>query len=169
LETELVVKRYFPISFGSWLYETEKAASLFADQKLISCKCCGNDLASGQTMGIIVMWREYNSDKDADHIRDFYWCCKGGCDEFLTKKNIHYKSSKCIDGWDDIDDLKIPTYFIKWIMKILDGMREGDTYEDAAFEDLKGFILRIFPYVSRSLSTKQRERLRGLMGFPDLF
>ncbi|HHQ4901328.1 TPA: hypothetical protein ACSP3M_002596 [Aeromonas veronii] len=44
--------------------------------------------------------------------------------------------------------------------------RSGVVYSDEAFESLKEFILQVFPYVSRHLTSKELDRVKSLGMIP---
>lgn len=92
-----------------------------------------------------------------------HWTCRGHCDDVLRNRKRH---DGLIDGWEDIGDVMIPTVFVKWVISVLNEQREGVTYSDEAFDALKQFLLILFPYVSRHLSDKEKERMRSLAEIP---
>lgn len=93
-------------------------------------------------------------DFEKEYFEHVFWVCGGRCDEVLT----HYVESQnrnLINGWEDVSDIMIPTIFIKWVMSIMNQQRSGVEYSDEAFENLKEFLLQVFPYVSRCLTSNE--------------
>ena len=71
-----------------------------------------------------------------------------------------------IDGWEDIPDVAIPIMYAKWVMSTMNELERGDTYSAPAFDQLKEFILSIYPYVARNPTTEELERTKNLMQIP---
>ena len=71
-----------------------------------------------------------------------------------------------IDGWEDIPDVTIPIVYAKWIMSVINKLESGDTYSASAFDQLKEFILSIYPYIARNPTTEELARTRELMQIP---
>lgn len=71
-----------------------------------------------------------------------------------------------LDKWEDIPDIIIPHMFIKWVMVIMNELKDGTQYSDEAFSRLKKFLLDIYPFVARHLSKQEEERLDTLMSIP---
>jgi hypothetical protein len=69
-------------------------------------------------------------------------------------------------GRSDIPDVVIPIMYVKWIMSIMNELESGDTYSASAFDQLKEFILSIYPYVARNPTTEELERTKSLMQIP---
>jgi hypothetical protein len=51
-------------------------------------------------------------------------------------------------------------------MSNMNEQRAGVVYSDEAFNNLKEFMLQIFPYVSRHLTAKETERVKSLGMLP---
>jgi hypothetical protein len=97
-----------------------------------------------------------------------YWCCKGDCDEILkTKYEAMYP--ECLDGWFDVSDRSIPTVFIRWVVGMVNSLTSGIKYSPTTKEKVTELLLELFPYVSRELTTKEKERLATLMTIPSYF
>lgn len=45
-------------------------------------------------------------------------------------------------------------------------LRSDTTYSDEAFDSLKEFLLQLFPYVARDLSTREKDKIKDLSGIP---
>lgn len=71
-----------------------------------------------------------------------------------------------VDGWEDIPDVVIPIMYIKWVMTIMNELEGGDTYSATAFDQLKEFILNIYPYIARNPTVAELERTERLMQIP---
>lgn len=159
-----LAQRYFPQSIEKWTRENPKPAEIFSQNPELKCESCGKDLHDPKSHGIIVIWSKLRKDYEGkEHIEDIYWCCKGFCDDKLgalrRKKGLS-------DGWEDIPDVMIPTVYLKWVMTILNELHSEVTYSDRAFEKLKSFLLATYPFVARSLTTKEKERMKMLMMIP---
>ncbi|WP_157198087.1 hypothetical protein [Methylomonas sp. DH-1] len=71
-----------------------------------------------------------------------------------------------IDGWEDIPDVAIPLVFARWMMTPLNQLNSGHTYSPEAFEQLKEFILSVYPFVARDATLKEQERIEALTSIP---
>jgi hypothetical protein len=160
-----IAERYFPDSLASWKINNPLPAQLFADQGSLECYVCHKDLLEEKDKGIITLWQPMkNGDySKPDAFECIHWTCRGHCDDVLRKRN---RNLGLIDGWEDIADVMMPTVFVKWIISILNEQRAGVTYSDEAFDSLKHFLLVLFPYVSRHLSDKEKERIQSLTQIP---
>jgi Holliday junction resolvase-like predicted endonuclease len=110
-----LAERYFPLSTNNWKLENPTPARLFPEEPALNCIYCGKNLLDPNNLGIVVIWRriERESEETRRRVEDIYWCCKGECDRILK-----HKASRegLIDGWEDIQDIKTPLVFAKWIV-----------------------------------------------------
>ena len=158
-------ERYFPDSIAKWSRENPKPAKLFVEEPSLKCKYCDKELLTSDAKGIIVIWEHRRQDykKENQRYEEIYWCCKGNCDSSLAAPR---RSKPWIDGWEDIPDVMMPTIFIKWVMTILNEQRDGTEYSDEAFDQLKEFLLNVFPHVSRHLTENEKENIKTLGMIP---
>jgi hypothetical protein len=99
-----------------------------------------------------------------EHVHAVYVCCKGKCDEILERKYLRKGLS---GGWENLGDLCIPTIYIQWLMASLNKLRAGlVTYEQEAFDEEKRILITLFSRVARSLTSKEKERVKDLMQIP---
>ena len=159
-----IAQRYFPKSIRSWSKNNPQPAQLFSDQSSLACHICKKNLLEQPDKGIVTLWQLRKEDyTKPDSFQCIHWTCRGHCDQELKAQKQY---DELIDGWQDIADVMIPTVFIKWVMSILNEQRAGVTYSDEAFEALKQFLLTLFPYVSRHLTTKEEEQIHRLAQTP---
>ncbi|MDD2540960.1 MAG: restriction endonuclease [Desulfuromonadaceae bacterium] len=160
-----LAKRYFPESIKKWQVENPAPVKIFAEDPILKCAYCNKDLLNPNPTGIIVFWERIREDyeKEPQYYEHIYWCCKGHCDKKLS---FTHRNHELIDGWEDIPDVMIPHVYIKWVMTSLNELRAGTKYSDEAYSKFKYFLLNIYPFVSRHLSAKEKERLNGLMEIP---
>lgn len=163
-----IAERYFPKSLSEWKTENPKPARIFADESSLKCKYCKKELLSQDDKGVIIIWERTRTDyeKEPEYIEHIFWTCRGNCDRALERCIIEQTNNGLSDGWEDIDDIMIPTVFIKWVMSIMNGLRSGTLYSDESFDELKTFLLNIYPYVCRHLTEKEKERVQSLMMIP---
>lgn len=73
-----------------------------------------------------------------------------------------------ITQWQDISDLTIPYQYLKWVMGIMNQIREGRViYTDEAYEQIKTVTLNIAQVVMRQPSVKEMQRAKSLLEIPD--
>lgn len=164
-----IAKRYFPISYREWEQTNREPANLFYQYEPLECKCCGKDLLADRT-GIICFLEADNNDDDynpntPNKYTAVFWACKGNCDEQLLRK--YEKMGHYNIGWEDISDILIPGYFMRWIMGHFNRLRDGDDeYTDEAYSELKSFILRTAQFTLRSQSEADIQRTLTLINLP---
>jgi hypothetical protein len=141
-----------------------KAAKIFFEPKKLECLKCGKNLLEPEPTGIIVVWETISEDQDAKkEITDVYWCCKGACDMALSNTR---KKRGSISSWRDISDVTIPTVYLTYILRTFNELRSGIVYKDEAFKKFKDFMYALFPYISRELTEREKETVKGLMMIP---
>lgn len=156
-----IAKRYFPVSIKKWQTENPEPIKIFSEEPQLVCAYCGKDLLKPKFSGIIVCWEKIKE----DYVEEVYWCCKGHCDKALLSAHLS-RGKEIVDGWKDIPDIIIPHMFIKWVIVTLNELKDGTRYSDAAFAKLKEFLLNIYPFVARDLTTDEEKRLGSLMQIP---
>lgn len=162
-----IAERYFPVSLSEWKTENPQPAKIFVEKPSLKCKVCKKELFDQEDNGVITLWSRMRTDyeNEKEHFEHVFWTCRGHCDSALSAY-IRKQNSNLIDGWEDISDVMMPTIFIKWVMSIMNEQRTGIVYSEEAFENLKEFLLQIFPYVSRHLTNKELERVKSLGMIP---
>lgn len=176
IETELlrsseglaIAARYFPKSIKRWKREHPQFADIMVKEATLRCDNCGRDLLTKKQIrrSIIVVGKRNVTDTAGQtrrHVQYLYYCCKGSCDRALQAR---YRVRGIHDGWEDLDDIYMPTVYLKWVMVSLNELQSGVTYEPAAFEKLRDCLGAAFFRVARSLTTKERERVRLLLALP---
>lgn len=173
-----LLMRYFPES-----YKKVKPLHLIYNEYLpLKCKSCNKDLLESlnyeEYKGIIVYLEDISDLENDDvptkyHIEDVYWVCKGKCDDKVEKSIRQVRKltgRSLITGWEDISDLVIPAIYLKWLFATLNTLRVGDhMYSDSAFENLKYFISAMGQKVLREMTEQERDRIKELMQFGDLW
>lgn len=162
-----IAERYFPKSLEEWKTENPLPAEIFVEKPSLKCKVCQKELLEQDDNGVIQLWTRIREDyeKEPKYFEHVFWTCRGRCDDVL-EHHVRSQNRNLIDSWEDISDVMLPTMFIKWVMSILNEQRSGVEYSDEAFENLKEFLLQIFPYVSRHLTSKEKDRIRSLERIP---
>lgn len=162
-----VAERYFPVSLAAWKTNNPEPAKIFADEPSLKCKVCSKELLDKEDKGVITLWqnRRVDYEKEPEHFKHIFWTCRGNCDRALSKY-IRANTAGLTDGWEDIGDVMMPTVFIKWVISILNEMKGGTIYSDEAFNQLKQFLLNVYPFACRHLTDKEKERVQSLMMIP---
>jgi hypothetical protein len=162
-----ISERYFPVSLSEWRTENPQPAQIFSVAPSLKCNVCDKELFDQDDKGVVTLWTKDRIDyaAESEFIEQVSWTCRGRCDDILQAR-MRRDHPNLTDGWEDISDVMIPTIFIKWVMSILNQQRDGALYSDEAFSSLKSFMLRVFPYVSRHLTTQEKEQIEMLMLLP---
>lgn len=160
-EGQHLAARYFPISFANFRIENPVPAKLFADSKSINCEVCGADLLNGSVSGNYITLIPDDEHNEVNQIKEIHFVCKGACDHTLREEyRFKYR-----DAWEDIDDLKNPTLWIKLLMAFINGIYVKQDLSEEAFKTMKKMFIRTFPYVARNLTSKEKEHVRDLIQF----
>ncbi len=158
-----LARRYFPNSIRQWEVENPEPARLFRDSVELKCEACGNDLLSQGSTGLLQVVRPLTSPESGcnESISRIIPACKGDCDARLSAQARAHGNYTL---WIDINDLKIPTLFIKQVSSTI---RNTNEFEASALEEMINALINIFPFVSRHLTTAERERISSLSGIPE--
>lgn len=167
-EGQHLASRFFPKSFSNFRIENPVPAELFSDAKSIHCEVCGADLLAGSKHGIYITltpFREFDEDGNVgfedNQIKEIHFACKGECDRKLCAPfKAQYR-----DQWEDIDDLKNPTLWIKLLMAFINGIYDNHDLSEEAFKTMKQMFIRSYPYVARNMTSKEKEQVRTLLQF----
>lgn len=157
--------RYFPNS-----YKRIAPIHTVVDEYLaLKCHSCGKDilleLYVNQQPAVVAEVHKLEDD-GKNHIKDVYWACKGGCDRTLEHRA--YEVHKCITAWEDIGDLVVPAWFLRWIFGTMNRMQKGiDVYEGDSYEKVRYFLTAIAQKVMREMTERERERVRELLQIPE--
>lgn len=161
-----LASRFFPISVSKHLLQNPKPAKIFQEEPELNCQFCGKDLLKTKN-GIFVVWsdgKERIGKNGFSFVKeqDVYYSCKGTCDNRL---DYAYRNKGLENaGWNDIDDLLIPTLFIKSIMAYLNQLSK-ETVSHDVHEKMKHIYLNTFPHVLRDLTDKEKKRVKLIMEF----
>ena len=167
-EGQRLASRYFPKSYVNFRVENPVPAELFSDAKSIHCEICGADLLGGSKEGIYITltpFSEFDEEGNVvfedNQIKEIHFACKGECDSKLCAP---YKG-QYRDRWEDIDDLKNPSLWIKLLMAFMNGIYENHDLSEAAFKTMKQMFIRSYPYVARNMTTAEKEQVKMLLQF----
>lgn len=133
-----------------------KPVKIFSDEPALNCEFCGRNLLEEGIKGNFIVFKN-NDGKFA--------CIKFACkehDSIVTKKEISQNLN--YSGWDDIDDMLIPTIWIKKLMAFMNELYSSrESISNEYFEDVKKLFLNTFPYVTREMSKEELERVSSLL------
>ena len=162
-----IAERYFPQSLDKWKTNNPKPARIFSEDPKLHCKVCDKELFEQDDKGIIQLWHKIRVDYENEPKRCeyVYWTCRGHCDDVLAR-HIRKQRTNVSDGWEDISDVLMPTVFIKWVMSTFNELRDGVEYSDEAFDNLKTFMIKVYPYICRHLTDNEQDRVKSLMEIP---
>ena len=165
-----IIKRYFPVSYENHITKVGPSM-IYSKYYSLKCEVCGKDLikrsVSDNYLGLVVLVRDmdyFDETNGGEKITQVYCVCKGQCD--------HVMESRCkghvITQWQGISDLIIPYQYLKWVMGILNQIRECSVkYTDEAYEQIKTVTLNIAQVVMRQPSVKEIQRVKSLLEIPD--
>ena len=109
--------------------------------------------------------QDYDKSKGKNKYTDVYCVCKGDCDR---KMDYIARSHGNVTSWNDISDLVIPVQFLKFVIAIMNRMRNaGDIYGDEAYENLKGIIIGLAQIAMKRQSEKDIRRAESLAELPE--
>jgi hypothetical protein len=166
-----LIKRFFPESFKS--IDNKTPSNIYDEYSPLICAKCGKDLLNrdiienNKAVFVLVEDRNFSLRNDYRKTKyvDAYCACKGICDRLLEQ---HFYSLGYGNGWNDISDLAIPYYFLKFQFSILNRIRNGqDEYTDEAYEKLKDFILTMAQIVMKNQTDEDKKRIKQLQEIPD--
>ena len=118
--------------------------------------------------GIIAFVKDldfYKEHNGQNRRAEVYCVCKGTCDMrcLMCLRNYNYTT-----GWEDISDLVIPTQYLKFVIGVLNRIRDNDDiYEDEAFSELKRIIITLGQITMKRQTEKDIERINILAGLPE--
>jgi hypothetical protein len=160
----VLLMRYFPQS-----YKVVKPLHLLTSEYIpLKCKVCQKDLLHAlyeeEYQGVIAFVHPLGEEEEIAGptvIEEIYWACKDDCDLKLQAK---LDSQNKYSGWEDITDLSIPAFFMKFVLSTMNATRLGtDKFSDIAYEQLKLFILAMSQKVLRETTPKEKERVGDLI------
>ena len=155
-EFNKLVEIYFPVSLKKYRQEHPVKAHIFDIDEQLYCECCGKPLLGFDEWGNYLSFN--NNEGKIAHIA---FVCKGSCDNIIEDK--YRKQGLNYDGWNDIHDLHNPLGWIKLLFAFVNGIQNEHDLTDEAYEQFKQLFICTFPYVARSASKKERERMLRLI------
>ncbi|MFR4062227.1 MAG: restriction endonuclease [Mediterraneibacter faecis] len=165
-----LIKRFFPESYEK--IELKSPSNILSKYMPLRCNICGKDLLQRDILdkyeGVIVFVKDidfYKTHNGTNRITEVYCACKGICDR---KQEIIQRPYNFVTGWEDISDLVIPTQFLKFLIGLLNRIRNNDDiYEDEAFSELKRIIISLSQITMKKQTEKDIERVNLLSELPD--
>ena len=169
-EMEVIIKRYFPISYENQITKVGPSM-IYSKYYPLRCEVCGKDLikkgVADNYLGLVALVQDmdyFDETNGGERVTQVYCACKGHCDEIMESR----LKGHVITQWQDISDLTIPYQYLKWVMGIMNQIREGRViYTDEAFEQIKTVTVHIAQVVMRQPSVKEMQRVKSLLEIPD--
>lgn len=139
----------------------KKPVQIFSDAPSINCDHCGKNLLDEDDHGNFIVF--YAADSNLKELKCIKFACKEH-DHLVTGKA---REQNLIDaGWDDVEDLLIPTIWIKKLMAFVNELfTERNRISEEYFNDVKHMFLNTFPYVVRKMNQHELERVSILLQF----
>lgn len=152
-----IAARYFPESYKKYLIENPLPAKIFGTLDPLQCAVCGRNLLEPDVAGMYAWLSKCSSEKR--EYTGIVCVCKGECDRKYFSKNRSVEEA----GWEDIENLKNPTLWLRSLMEFIDECREENNYSDEAYKEMKMLFITTFPYIARHLTQKEQKRAHDLM------
>lgn len=158
-------RRYFPQSYQRWMFDEAKRtpSKILSSYQPLKCCVCGTDLLSpdNEDHGIIGFAMNSKTHK-CSHC---YAACRGDCD---YKMETFFASKGIYTGWNDVNDLLIPTIYLQKNMAIINQLHDGTLeFEGDGLEGYKSILIAISQYVFRQQSEEELERVKLLSMLPE--
>lgn len=158
-------RRYFPESYAKWIEDERKRlpSKILASYEPLKCAVCGIDLLNPENddHGIV----GFVTDPATHKCVHCYTACRGNCDE---KMEAYYAARRQYTGWNDINDLLIPTIFLQKNMAIINQLHDGLLeFDDDGLEEYKQILIRISQYVFRHQTENDLSRIKQLSMLPE--
>lgn len=157
-----IVRRFFPESYKRWRSDPNRAADVMFKAPELLCMVSGKNLLAPEPEGIVVLVTDPSKTDYKTYVEDVYWCLKGEPDRILEQKALN--NGYCTQ-WEDIPDIIIPRFYLKWCLSLANQIRGGWGYSDDAFVKIKRFLVALYPYVARDVTDSERERAESLLEF----
>lgn len=169
-EANKLIRRFFPKSYSE--IDLKSPSNLLSKYAPLRCKVCGKDLLHRDILdkykGIVVFVQDmdyYECNDGKNKYTEVYSVCKGTCDK---KMEVLARPYKYITGWNDISDLVIPVQFLKFVLAIMNRIREHkDVYTDEAYEDLKSIIISLAQITMKRQTKHDINRVISLSELPE--
>ncbi len=158
--------RYLPKAYAV----LKPAHALTGEYLPLECAVCHKDLLEPKGIegyaGLVGIATVPDASGQHRRIVDVYWACKNPCNLHVEAK---LRGTEVAVGWEDISDLAIPAWYLRWMLALMNRLRNGDdVYDDEAYEHIKDFTMAVGQKVFREITEQERERVRGLFDIPML-
>jgi hypothetical protein len=157
-----IVRRFFPASYKKWRSDPNRAADVMFKAPDLVCMHSGANLLVPEPRGIVVLVTDPSKTEYETFVVDVYWCLKGEPDRILEHRAL---AKGFYTQWEDIPDIIIPRFYLKWCLSLANQLRGGWGYSDEAFEKIKRFLIALYPYAARDVSDAERVRAESLLEF----
>ena len=158
----VLLMRYFPQS-----YKIIRPLHLIThDYMPVECHICKKDLLKilyeVRYEGNIIFARPaVGHSTKTTPIETIYFVCKNPCYDLLMDR---LRSRRERTTWNDISDVAIPMYFLRFVLSIMNQIRNEEiAFSDGAFEQLKTFIIAMSQKVLRETTPIEKERIETLV------
>ncbi len=154
-----IAARYFPESYKKYLIENPLPAKIFGKIEPLQCAVCQRNLLESDVPGLYA-WLSPTGSEELKYT-GIACVCKGKCDQEFFSRNKRVQDT----GWEDLENLKIPTLWLRSLMAFMNECREENNYSDEAYKEMKMLFITTFPYIARHLTQKEQGRVDDLMQF----
>ena len=140
---------------------------IFEEYLELRCAVCGRDLLDLSHLssyeGLIILCR----DPVFRQVREIHWSCKGACNSRVERGPT---DRGLTIGWEDIRDLLIPRWYLRWITASMTPLPSGVAQlSDSAADKMALFVAAAGQRVFRAMTEEERARLEDLGAGSRLF
>lgn len=161
-----IMLRYLPKS-----YKRIRPLHNLVDEYIpLRCEICDRDVLASihenkyDAIVVFARGRVRDGDDYHRHVEEVHVLCKRECDRTMVER---LRAKQLIDAWEDIGDLGIPLFYIRWVFSHLNSLRDGlVTYSDEAYEKVKIIIMALGQRTLRETTEAESARVGRLVDLP---
>jgi hypothetical protein len=163
-----VFEQHFPVSFREYMDYYRQPHNVLTEYLPLSCHHCQTDLlTSDPWRGVVNVWFRDPGDEGQDvwELVNVVPSCKKECDYVAEEKA---RRAGCTTKWEDLEDLRIPSVFLNWVLKTVRDLHTGqEKFSEEGLEAFLDFTARMSQAVLRPTTSEQFDRKARLDEIPD--
>lgn len=135
----------------------------------LPCDVCGKDLlkvSTGSGSSGLILYAAPLATPGVGHVERVELVCRGECDRTMQDR---LGRQKLFTGWGELSDFCNPLIFIRKLIGVVSGIRNGrNTFSDAAYDKLVRVYLAFSQRTLRQTSEEDRAQLRQAVAIDEL-